>query len=332
MPQLRLLRPGTTVTAEVRPDGMLVLLSFLAPRDVLVRFERAGASLAASKSLAALITRQETKSAEIRSSMFAATDAAGIPDSVAMQLADIFGGDIDFGRDLRRGDRLAVVYEMHTLEGRPVRAGRVLAAGFVNQGRTLHAIWFAAADTGGRRAGGYYAPNGKNLRKAFLRSPLEFSRVSSGFGMRKHPFLRTWRAHQGVDFAAPAGTRVRAAGNGVVAFAGRQGGYGNVVILRHGGSNTTLYAHLKGFAPGIRKGARVAQGGTVGFVGQTGWATGPHLHYEFRVGGAARDPLRMALPAALPVPSADLPFFRAQGAPLLAQLDFLSGTRIALFE
>lgn len=332
MPQLRLLRPGTTVTAEVRPDGMLVLLSFLAPRDVLVRFERAGASLAASKSLAALITRQETKSAEIRSSLFAATDAAGIPDSVAIQLADIFGGDIDFGRDLRRGDRLAVVYEMHTLEGRPVRAGRVLAAGFVNQGRTLHAIWFAAAHTGGRHAGGYYAPNGKNLRKAFLRSPLEFSRVSSGFGMRKHPFLRTWRAHQGVDFAAPAGTRVRAAGNGVVAFAGRQGGYGNVVILRHGGSNTTLYAHLKGFAPGIRKGARVAQGRTVGSVGQTGWATGPHLHYEFRVGGAARDPLRMALPAALPVPSADLPFFRAQGAPLLAQLDFLSGTRIALFE
>lgn len=332
LPQLRQLRPGTTVTADVRPDGMLVLLAFLSSRDTLVRIERDGAGLAASESPAALTTRQEMKSAEIRSSLFAATDAAGIPDSVAMQLADIFGGDVDFHRDLRRGDRLAVVYEVHTLEGRALRAGRVLAAEFVNQGRSLRAVWFAAADAEGRRNGGYYAPDGKNLRKAFLRSPLEFSRVSSGFGMRKHPFMQTWRAHQGVDYAAPAGTRVRAAGDGVVEFAGRQGGYGNVVILRHGGNNTTLYAHLNGFAPGIRKGARVAQGSTVGFVGQTGWATGPHLHYEFRVGGAARDPLRMALPAALPVPTADLPYFRAQGAPLLAQLDFLSGTRIALFE
>lgn len=332
LPQLRQLRPGTTVTADVRPDGMLELLSFLSFRDMLVRVERDGAGLAASESPAALTTRQEMKSAEIRSSLFAATDAAGIPESVAMQLADIFGGDVDFHRDLRKGDRLAVVYEMHMLEGRALRAGRVLAAEFVNQGRSLRAVWFAAADAEGRRNGGYYAPDGKNLRKAFLRSPLEFSRVSSGFGMRKHPFMQTWRAHQGVDYAAPAGTRVRAAGDGVVEFAGRQGGYGNVVILRHGGGNTTLYAHLKGFAPGIRKGARVAQAATVGFVGQTGWATGPHLHYEFRVGGAARDPLRMALPAALPVPTADLPYFRAQGAPLLAQLDFLSGTRIALFE
>ncbi len=332
LPQLRLFRPGTTVAADVRPDGTLVSLSFLSPRDVLVRVERDGAGLAASESPAALTTRQEMKSAEIRSSLFAATDAAGIPDSVAMQLADIFGGDVDFHRDLRRGDRIAVAYEMHTLEGRALRAGRVLAAEFVNQGRSLRAVWFAAADAEGRRNGGYYAPDGKNLRKAFLRSPLEFSRVSSTFGMRKHPFLQTWRAHQGVDYAAPTGTRVRAAGDGVVEFAGRQGGYGNVVILRHGGNNTTLYAHLNGFGSGIRKGARVAQGEIVGFVGQTGWATGPHLHYEFRVGGTARDPLRMALPAALPVPSADLPYFRAQGAPLLAQLDFLSGTRIALFE
>lgn len=332
LPQMRLFRPGTTVTADVRPDGVLVSLSFLSSRDALVRVERSGDVLEAGESPATLATRHETRSAEIRTSLFAATDAAGIPDSVAMQLADIFGGDVDFHRDLRRGDRLAVVYESHTLDGRALRAGRVLAAEFVNQGRSLRAVWFAAADAEGRRAGGYYAPDGKNLRKAFLRSPLDFSRVSSGFGMRMHPFQKTWRAHQGVDYAAPQGTRVRASGDGVVEFAGRQGGYGNVVILRHGGQNTTLYAHLKGFAPGIRKGTRVAQGSTVGFVGQTGWATGPHLHYEFRVGGAARDPLRIALPAALPVPAADLPYFRAQGAPLLAQLDFLSGTRIALFE
>lgn len=332
MPQLRQARSGTTVTADVGADGALVALRFLAPRDQLVRVERGAAGLAASEAPAVLATRQEMKSAEIRSSLFAATDAAGIPDGVAMQLADIFGGDVDFHRDLRRGDRLTVVYEMHALDGRPLRSGRVLAAEFVNQGRSLRAVWFAAADAEGRRNGGYYAPDGKNLRKAFLRSPLDFSRVSSGFGMRMHPFQKTWRAHRGVDYAAAPGTRVRASGDGVVEFAGRQGGYGNVVILRHGGQNTTLYAHLKGFAPGVRKGVRVAQGSTVGFVGQTGWATGPHLHYEFRVGGAARDPLRIALPAALPVPDADLPYFRAQGAPLLAQLDFLSGTRIALFE
>lgn len=332
MAQLRQARSGTTVTADVRPDGALVALWFLSPRDQLVRVERGAAGLAASETPAALATRQEMKSAEIRSSLFAATDAAGVPDGVAMQLADIFGGDVDFHRDLRKGDRLTVVYEMHALDGRPLRSGRVLAAEFVNQGRSLRAVWFAAADAEGRRNGGYYAPDGKNLRKAFLRSPLDFSRVSSGFGMRMHPFQKTWRAHQGVDYAAAPGTRVRASGDGVVEFAGRQSGYGNVVILRHGGQNTTLYAHLKGFAAGIRKGVRVAQGSTVGFVGQTGWATGPHLHYEFRVGGAARDPLRIALPAALPVPDADLPYFRVQGAPLLAQLDFLSGTRIALFE
>jgi len=332
LPRVRQLRPGTTVSAEVRPDGTLVLLWFLSPRDLLVRIERLGPGLAASESPAPIATHQEMKSAEIRSSLFAATDAAGIPDAVAMQLADIFGGDVDFHRDLRRGDRLAVLYQMHTLQGRALRAGRVLAAEFLTQGRSLRAVWFAAADQEAHRGGGYYAPDGKNLRKAFLRSPLEFSRVSSGFGMRKHPFLQTWRAHQGVDYAAPTGTRVRAAGDGVVEFAGRQGGYGNVVILRHGGNTTTLYAHLSGLAAGVRKGARLAQGETVGFVGQTGWATGPHLHYEFRVGGTARDPLRMALPAAQPVPSAELPYFRALGAPLLAQLDLLSGTRIALFE
>ncbi|MBM3384238.1 MAG: M23 family peptidase, partial [Betaproteobacteria bacterium] len=203
LPRVRQLRPGTTVSAEVRPDGTLVLLWFLSPRDLLVRIERLGPGLAASESPAPIATHQEMKSAEIRSSLFAATDAAGIPDAVAMQLADIFGGDVDFHRDLRRGDRLAVLYQMHTLQGRALRAGRVLAAEFLTQGRSLRAVWFAAANKEAHRGGGYYAPDGKNLRKAFLRSPLEFSRVSSGFGMRKHPFLQTWRAHQGVDYAAP---------------------------------------------------------------------------------------------------------------------------------
>ncbi|MCX7960212.1 MAG: M23 family metallopeptidase [Burkholderiales bacterium] len=325
---LRHLRPGTSVSAEVTPEGVLLSLAFLGARDRLVRIERgADGALVARETVAALARWEEAKSAEIRSSLFAAADAAGVPDSVALQLADIFGGDIDFHRDLRKGDRFSVVYEVFAFEGRALRPGRVLAAEFVNQGRTHRAVWFQ-----GGESGGYYAPDGTNLRKAFLRSPLEFSRVSSGFGLRRHPFLQTWRAHQGVDYAAPLGTRVRATGDGIVEFAGRSGGYGNVVVLRHGGGQQTLYAHLSGFARGIRSGARVAQGETIGFVGQTGWATGPHLHYEFRVGGVARDPLRIALPAAQPLPAHALAAFREQAAPLLARLAPLAATQIAQFE
>jgi murein DD-endopeptidase MepM/ murein hydrolase activator NlpD len=240
-----------------------------------------------------------------------------------MQLADIFGGDIDFHRDLRAGGRFSVLYEMLTLEGRPLRGGRVLAAEFVNQGKTYRAVRFAE---------GYYTPSGRNLRKAFLRSPLEFSRVSSGFGLRMHPFLRSWRAHQGVDYAARTGTRVRAVSDGVVQFAGRNGGYGNVVVLRHQGPYSTLYAHLNGFARGIRAGARVAQGDPIGSVGQTGWATGPHLHYEFRVAGVARNPLQVVLPAAAPLAHHEQDAFRAHAQPPLAQLDLLANSTLAALD
>src|SRR5436305_1998485 len=166
---------------------------------------------------------------------------------------------------------------------------------------------------------GYYAPDGKNLRKAFLRSPLEFSRISSGFGMRLHPIQKSWRTHKGTDYAAPSGTRVRAVGDAVVEYAGIKGGYGNVVILRHNGQYSTVYAHLSRIA--VRRGARVAQSETIGFVGQTGWATGPHLHYEFRIAGEPRNPLSVALRAALPLPAQQLRAFRAQADPLIARLD-----------
>jgi murein DD-endopeptidase MepM/ murein hydrolase activator NlpD len=325
--ETRLLRPGTIVTAEVRAgtenDGELVWLSFLGSRDTVVRIERAGQGLVASEQRAPITTRTELKSSVIRSSLFAATDAAGIPDGVAIQLADIFGSDIDFHRELRRGDRFSVVYEMHSVDGRPLRAGRVLAAEFVNQGRTHRAMRFAD---------GYYAPDGKNLRKALLRSPLELSRVSSGFGMRKHPFLQSWRAHQGVDYAAPAGTRVRSVGDGVIEFAGRQGGYGNLVIVRHDSRVSTYYAHLKALGRGIRNGARIAQGDTVGLVGQTGWATGPHLHYEFRIAGAAHNPLVVPLPAGTPVARHDMDAFLARAQPLVAQLGLLANSQVAALE
>ncbi|MFY9315550.1 MAG: peptidoglycan DD-metalloendopeptidase family protein [Burkholderiales bacterium] len=321
--ELRQLRPGTTVTAEVRAEGELIWLEFLSGRDSEVRIERVGDKLVASARRAAIQSRTELKSAVIRSSLFGAADAAGIPDSVAIQLADVFGSDIDFYRELRDGDRFSVLYEMHTLGGRPLRAGRVLAAEFVNQGRTLRAVAFGD---------GYFAPDGRNMRKALLRSPLEFSRVSSGFGMRKHPFLQSWRAHQGVDYAAPAGTRVRAVGDGVVEFAGRQGGYGNIVIVRHDGIRTTAYGHLRSFGTGIRTGARVAQGGTIGFVGQTGWATGPHLHYEFRISGAARNPLSVPLPAGTPVAQHDLDAFHAKSLALMAQIDLVAARPVIALE
>jgi murein DD-endopeptidase MepM/ murein hydrolase activator NlpD len=318
---LQALRPGYHVAGEVSSEGRLLALSFLTARDTLVQIAPEGETFRASEERAALYTQVAMKSSVIQSSLFAASDAAGIPDSVAIQLAEVFGGDIDFHRDLRKGDQFTVVYELHHLAGRPVRAGKVLAAEFVSRGKAFRAIHFG---------NGYYAPDGNNLRKAFMRSPLEFSRVSSGFGLRMHPIARAWRAHQGIDYAAPTGTRVRSVGDAVVDYAGPRGGYGNVVILRHHGQYTTVYAHLSRIA--VKRGARIAQNDTIGFVGQTGWATGPHLHYEFRVGGQARNPFAIAMPAALPVAAKDLAAFRAHAAPLIARLELLSNSNLALLE
>lgn len=318
---LQTLRPGDYVTADVTAEGDPLSVSFLTSRDTLVQIAPLGDSFGATEERAALYTQVAMKSGVVATSLFAASDAAGIPDSVAMQLAEVFGGDLDFHRDLRKGDRFKVVYELHHVAGRPVRAGKVLAAEFITQDRTLRAVHFG---------NGYYAPNGKNLRKAFLRSPLEFSRVSSGFGMRRHPLAQVWRAHQGIDYAAPTGTRVRAVGDAVVEFAGPRGGYGKVVILRHQGTYSTVYAHLSRIA--VKRGERVAQNDTIGFVGQTGWATGPHLHYEFRVSGQARNPFSIAMPAALPVAHQELAAFHVHAAPLLARLDLLGNTDVALLE
>ena len=225
----------------------------------------------------------------IQSSLFAATDAADIPDNVASQLADIFAGDIDFHRALRKGDRFAVVYETFEADGETLRSGRVVSAEFVNNGKTHQAFWFKEARA---KDGGYFNAEGVSLRRSYLASPLAFSRVSSGFKMRFHPILQTWRAHLGVDYAAPTGTPVRSVGQGVVDVAGVQNGFGNVVIVKHANGQTTVYAHLSRIA--VRVGQRVAQGETLGAVGATGWATGPHLHFEFRVNGQHKDPLTMA--------------------------------------
>jgi murein DD-endopeptidase MepM/ murein hydrolase activator NlpD len=324
----RLLTPGTNVQAAVDENGRLHTFRYLTDRDTVLSLDRVGEGFQTFEQQVQLARGIEMKVGEIKTSLFAATDAAGIPDSVAIQLADIFGGEVDFHRDLRRGDRFAVVYETLYFDGRAVRSARVLAAEFSNRKQVFRAVWFQ--DTSGR--GGYYAPDGENLRKVFLRSPLEFSRVTSGFGLRRHPILQQWRAHQGVDYGAPTGTKVKATGDGVVAFAGRKSGYGNLVVLRHHGGYSTYYAHLRDLARGLRPGKRVAQGEVIGYVGQTGWATGPHLHYELRVHEQNRNPLTMTFQSAQPLLEIELPAFKRAADPLLARLDLLRNSELAMLE
>ena len=238
---------------------------------------------------AALTTSTRMGNGTIQSSLFAATDDANIPDSVASQLADIFAGDIDFHRALRKGDRFAVVYESLEADGEVLRTGRVISAEFVNNSKTHQAFWFKETNA---KEGGYFNADGISLRRAYLASPLAFSRMTSGFKMRFHPILQTWRAHLGVDYAAPTGTPVRSVGQGIVDVAGSQGGFGNVVMVKHASGQTTVYAHLSRI--NVKRGQSVMQGQTLGLVGSTGWATGPHLHFEFRVNGQHKDPLTMA--------------------------------------
>lgn len=237
---------------------------------------------------AALHNTSRLAGGTIRSSLFAATDEANIPDPVATQIAEIFSGDIDFHRALRKGDHFSVVYETAEADGQVLRTGRVLSAEFNSNGKTYQAMWFAEPG----QKGSYYTLNGQSLRRSFLASPVEFSRITSGFSMRMHPILNNWRAHLGVDYAGASGTPVRTVGDGVVEFAGVQNGYGNVVIVKHQNHNETLYAHLSKID--VRVGQNVGQGDRIGAVGMTGWATGPHLHFEFRVNGVHQDPLTIA--------------------------------------
>jgi murein DD-endopeptidase MepM/ murein hydrolase activator NlpD len=210
-----------------------------------------------------------------------------------------------------------------------VKSGRVLAAEFINQGKTYQAVYFQNADG----QGGYYTFDGKNIRKAFLRSPIEFSRISSGFSnARFHPVLKQWRAHKGIDYAAGTGTRVRATSDGVVETAGVQGGYGNLVVLRHQSKYTTWYGHLSGFAKGIRRGGRVSQGDVIGYVGATGLATGPHLHYEFRINDVHQNPLQVVMPSAPPITTVQKPEFEAATQPLAQRLTLLRGINTARFD
>jgi len=322
------LMPGRSVRAETSADGKLLALRYLHD-NVLMSLDRDANGYAIAEQPAQLERRTLMKSGEISSSLFAATDAINVSDAVALQIADIFSTDIDLHRDLRKGDRFTVVYEVFDHLGEMVKTGRVLAAEFINQGKTYQAVYFRNAEG----EGGYYTLSGKNIRKAFLRSPLEFSRITSGFtNARYHPILREWRAHRGIDYAAPIGTRVKATADGTVQFVGREGGYGNLIVLRHQSKFSTLYGHLSRFANGIHKGSRVAQGDVIGYVGMTGLATGPHLHYEFRVNNVQQNPLRVAMPAAPPITVDQKPAFDAVAQLMAQRLSLLRGTKTAYLD
>ena len=322
-------RAGKMVQTQVgdagRLDGLVARFAALDPSQInshftRLRIDRVDGRLKAKLETAPMAAQIRMGSGSVRSSFFAATDAAGIPDGVASQLAEIFSGDIDFRRDLHAGDSFTVVYEALTADGEAITwnpaSGRVMAAEFINDGQAHSAVWFKDAAGKGR----YYDLAGASKQRQFLASPMEFSRVSSGFAMRMHPIMNQWRQHKGIDYSAPSGTPVRAVGEGVVDFAGWQNGYGNVVQVQHGADRATVYAHLS--QVDVRKGQRVELGGRIGAVGATGWATGPHLHFEVKVGGAHQDPLSLAKTSgAQPLSAQALAQFRGLARSVKSQLD-----------
>jgi murein DD-endopeptidase MepM/ murein hydrolase activator NlpD len=319
--------PGRTVRAVTTDEGSLVRLRYLHGDGTELVVRREGGAFVVTEEPVRTQRELVMASGEIETSLFAATDRVGLSDSIATELADIFSSEVDFHRDLRPGDHFSVVYEALYSDGEFIRPGRILAAEFTNDGRVHRAVYFE--DPQGRS--GFYTPDGKSLRKAFLRSPLEFSRISSGFtSSRFHPVLQTWRAHKGVDYSAPVGTHVRATASGVVEFVGTQGGYGKAVILRHPNGRSTLYGHLSGFAKGLHAGRRVDQGELIGYVGMTGLATGPHLHYEFRIDGVHQNPLRAVLPPGPAITRESLPAFQQVSAPLVERLDLLRNIDLAM--
>jgi murein DD-endopeptidase MepM/ murein hydrolase activator NlpD len=315
-------RTGRIVSAETTDDHRLTRLTVRWVPDDSGDFrrlvvERVGDKFSSRIETAKLTTSSRLAGGIIHSSLFAATDASNIPDAVAVQMAELFSGNIDFRRALRKGDRFSVVYETREADGEPLSSGRVLSAEFLNNGKKHEAIWFQEP---GAAKGAYYTLDGESMRRAYLTSPVEFSRVTSGFKMRMHPILKTWRAHLGTDFAAPTGTPVRTVGDGVVEFAGVQNGFGNVVFVKHRNQHVTVYAHLSRID--VRQGQSVEQGETLGAVGATGWATGPHLHFEFRVNGVHQDPQTIVAQseAAAPVSAAARPAFDRLASSMRIQL------------
>jgi murein DD-endopeptidase MepM/ murein hydrolase activator NlpD len=323
--QLRRIKAGDALEIRKSGDDLLELRYELDDMRTL-HVQRVEDRFEANTLTAELERHTRSISGTIDSSLFIAGQKAGLPVRMVMELAELFRYDIDFALDLRDGDRFTVVMEELYKDGVKLRDGDMLAAEFVNQGKVYRAVRYKDAE--GRSA--FYTPNGQSLRKAFFRTPLDVVRISSHFNLRRrHPILNTIRAHKGVDYAASAGTPIKATGDGRVAFMGNKGGYGRVVILQHGQSYETLYAHMSRFRAGMRAGSKVKQGQIIGYVGSSGLATAPHLHYEFRVNGIHKNPVNIVMPRANPIPRRQLAAFQSQIAPLIAQMESSRTPKIA---
>lgn len=330
------LKTGKRIQAETDENGLLLSLraTLTDGKDgeaKTITVARKGSDFVATETPAKLERRVEMRSREIISSLYSATDAnvdgGSLPDSVVAQIIEMFSTSIDFRSDLKRGDRFSVVYETFWLDGEQVKTGRILAGEFVNRGVSYQSVWYEDPVT---KQGGYYTLDGKSLKKAFLKSPLEFSRISSGFSMRVHPISGKWKAHKGVDYSAAQGTPIRASGDGTVDFVGVSGGYGNMIVLKHWSNYSTAYAHMSRFASGLRRGAKVSQGQVIGYVGSTGWSTGAHLHYEFRVGGQAVDPNKFKSLAQQPLTPSELTRFRMAAAEMNHRFSLLAPSGSAM--
>ncbi|WP_455376731.1 peptidoglycan DD-metalloendopeptidase family protein [Kaarinaea lacus] len=323
--KLKRLIPGEELKFMII-DGKLSEMVYVINDTQSLHVLRSGDSFTASEVKLELNKRIAYAAGKIESSLFIAAQEAGIPGSMTMELAGIFGWDIDFVLDVKTGDRFSLVYEEFFYDGKKVKNGAILAAEFMNKGKTYRAVRYVDAD--GRAE--YFTPEGQSMRKRFLRTPVDFTRISSKFGKRFHPVLNRMRAHKGVDYAAPTGTPINAAGDGKITFIGKKGGYGNTVEIQHAGRYSTVYAHMKSFKRGLKKGSRVLQGDVIGYVGSSGLATGPHLHYEFRINGIHRNPLTVKLPDATPITAKYRTDFQLNTQGYLTLLDTLGRTSVAL--
>ena len=324
--QLTDIRPGETLLLELDEDDNLHRLELVHNKIRSLQITPDQDSFSAIELNRDVETRTAHTSGTIQSSLYVAAQEAGLSENLIMELANIFGWDIDFALEIRAGDRFTVIYEEDYLDGERLRDGPILAAEFVNRGRSYRALRYV--DETGRAD--YFTPEGRSMRKAFLRAPVDFRRISSRFSKERwHPVLGKKRPHRGVDYAAKTGTPIKSAGDGKIIHRGKKGGYGRTVIIQHGQRYTTLYAHLSRYNKKAKLGSRVKQGDTIGYVGKSGLATGPHLHYEFRVNGVHRNPLTVKLPAAEPIAKRYLDDFKLKTQPLLSHLETISQTMVA---
>ncbi|MFW0759052.1 peptidoglycan DD-metalloendopeptidase family protein [Pseudomonas sp. H11T01] len=324
--QFSQLKRGQKLEFEVGPDGQLNNLHSKVSDLESITLTKGAKGFAFNRVTTKPAVRSAYVHGVINSSLSQSAARAGLSHSLTMDMASVFGYDVDFAQDIRQGDEFEVIYEQKVINGKTVGTGPILSARFTNRGKTYTAVRY----TNKQGNSSYYTADGNSMRKAFIRTPVDFARISSRFSMgRKHPILNKIRAHKGVDYAAPRGTPIKAAGDGKVLLAGRRGGYGNTVIIQHGNTYRTLYGHMQGFAKGVQTGGTVKQGQVIGYIGTTGLSTGPHLHYEFQVNGVHVDPLGQKLPMADPIAKAERARFLQQSQPLMARMDQEKTTMLA---